>query len=110
MDQRNFLLNVIKFSPLLIKLALMSITRDKIDERTMVIPPKIFTEIDSTLTTLLELVRQQQYFQARDILVKIRFNLIRIRPTLYLTLEAQGLLSVFLAILLPSVMNYIIVE
>ena len=93
MDDRNFLLTILKLSPPLIKVALASLTADEVEGRIASIPSTLITEVDSSLTSLVEPVRQHQYFQARDILVKIRSDLILLRPTLHLTLESQGLLT-----------------
>ena len=69
MDDRNLLLNILKLSPPLIKVVLLSLTADEVEGRTAGIPSSIIAEMDSTLFSLLEPVRQQQYFQARVMLV-----------------------------------------
>ena len=99
MDDRNFLLNMLKFSPPLIKAVLVSLTAERLEDRTAPISSDIIAEVDSTLLAVLEPVRQHQYFQARDLLVKIRSNLILLRPNLHLTLESQGLFTCVLSYL-----------
>ena len=99
MDDRNFLLTILKLSPPLIKAALVSLSADRVEGRIAPISSDILVEVDSTLSAVLEPVRQQQYFQARDLLVKIRSNLILLRPTLQLTLESQGLFTCVLSYL-----------
>ena len=80
MNDRNFLLAILKLSPPLIKAALVSLSADRVEGRTAPISSDLITEVDSTLSAVLELVRQHQYFQARDMLVKIRSNLVLLRP------------------------------
>ena len=99
MDDRNFLLTILKLSPPLITVALLSLTADGVESKIALIPSTFITQVDSTLTAVLEPVRQHQYFQARDILVKIRSDLILLRPTLHLTLESQGLFTCVLSYL-----------
>ena len=99
MEDRNFLLTMLKLSPPLIKIALVSLSADRVESRTAPISSDIITEVDSTLTAVLEPVRQQQYFQARDMLVKIRSNLILLRSNLHLTLESQGIFTCVLSYL-----------
>ena len=99
MDDRNFLLTILKLSPPLIKAALVSLSADRVEGRIAPISSDIITEVDSTLTAVLEPVRQQQYYQARDMLVKMRSNLVLLRPTLRLTFEDQGLFTCILSYL-----------
>ena len=99
MDDRNFLLTMLKLSPPLIKVALVSLTADEVEGGTAGIPSTIISEVDSTLTSLLEPVRQQQYLQARDMLVKVRSDLILLKSDLHLTLESQGLFTCVLSYL-----------
>ena len=99
MDDRNFLLTMLKLSPPLNKVSILSLTADEVEGRTAGIPTTLIAEVDSALTSLLEPVRQQQYLQARVILVKIRSNLILLRPDLHLTFESQGLFTCVLSYL-----------
>ena len=99
MDDRNFLLTMLKLSPSLITVALSSLTADEVEGRTKLILPSLITQIDTSLTSLLEPVRQQQYFQARDILVTIRSDLILLRSNLHLTLDSQALFTCVLSYL-----------
>ena len=50
MDDRNFLLTMLKLSPPLIKVALVSLTADEVEGGTAGIPSTIISEVDSTLT------------------------------------------------------------
>ena len=84
----NFLLNMVKTSLPLIKLALMKVDNE-IETNSSY--QKMISEIYLPLTSVTELLREKNYQLARDLIVKTRADLINIKQVLLLSPESQSI-------------------
>ena len=93
MHSESFLLDMDKTTLPFVKLALTTVVKDSAASGISSIPGTQITNIVSQFSGIIELLRQQNYLQARDQINAIRLELINIQAKLFLSPEDHELYS-----------------